>query len=271
MSGLHARIITATALALAALAALGLRETAFGPWPWGLLVALLCLATVWEWAGLLGLRRWRRSAYALAASLLAGGTLAWAGAVPPGLLWLTAGLWTVLLLGLVGVAGGGRFETGLLTALGLCAAAVAYQVLTALPTGQVLALVATVAMADTAAYGIGRRYGRTPLAPELSPGKTRAGLVGALAGVAVLSVPVAWALELAPAAWFYLACLMLLAACYSVVGDLAASRLKRRAGVKDSGTLLPGHGGALDRFDGLLGTAPVFALGLSGLERMGLL
>ena len=246
MSGLRLRIMTAVALALAVLAALGLRETAFGPWPWALLVALLCLATVWEWAGLLGLRRWRRGAYALAAGLLAGGTLAWAGAAPLWLLGLTAGLWTVLLPRLAGLGRGGRFETGLLALLGLCAAAATVQVLTALPTGQVLALVATVAMADTAAYGIGRRYGRTPLAPELSPGKTRAGLVGALAGVAMLSVPMAWALGLAPAAWFYFAGLLLLAACYSVVGDLAASLLKRRAGVKDSGTLLPGHGGALE-------------------------
>lgn len=267
MSGLRLRVATATALALAMLAALGLRETAVGPWPWYLLVALLALATVWEWAGLLGLRAWGRRAYALAAALLAGGALAWAG--PPLLLWLTAGFWVATLLCLAGVGCGGRLEAMLLAVLGLCAAAAAGQVLTALPTGQVLVLVATVAMADTAAYGIGHRYGRTPLAPELSPGKTRAGLVGALAGVALLSVPVLWAWGLAPAAWFYVACLMLLAACFSVVGDLTASRLKRRAGVKDSGTLLPGHGGALDRFDGLLGAAPVFALGLHGLQRIG--
>lgn len=269
MSGLRRRIATATALALAMLAALGLRETIVGPGPWYLLVASLALATAWEWAGLLGLRARGRRAYALAAGLLAGGALAWAG--PPLLLWLAAGFWAATLLCLAGVGCGGRLEAALLAVLGLCAAAAAGQVLMVLPTGQVLVLVATVAMADTAAYGIGRRYGRTPLAPELSPGKTRAGLVGALAGVALLSVPVLWAWGLALAAWFYVACLMLLAACFSVVGDLTASRLKRRAGVKDSGTLLPGHGGALDRFDGLLGAAPVFALGLHGLQRIGVL
>jgi phosphatidate cytidylyltransferase len=126
-----------------------------------------------------------------------------------------------------------------------------------------LALFALIWLADSAAYFVGRRYGRRRLAPLVSPGKTWAGVGGALLAAPV----VAFAFGLpagyrgAALAGFGMLCLVTVAA--SIVGDLFESLVKRRAGVKDSGTLLPGHGGVLDRIDSLTAAAPVFCLGLS--------
>lgn len=113
--------------------------------------------------------------------------------------------------------------------------------------------------ADSAAYFVGRAFGRHKLAPAISPGKTIEGMIGGVFG----SVLVGWFFcyfftdfsAMQTIVWvFVLGC----AALISVAGDLYESRLKRLAGAKDSGHLLPGHGGMLDRIDGLLAGAPVF-------------
>jgi phosphatidate cytidylyltransferase len=112
---------------------------------------------------------------------------------------------------------------------------------------------------DTAAYVVGRRVGGARLAPSISPGKTWSGLGGGVFGASLASVLTAWALgyseRLVQAAG-----LGAVFAILAQLGDLAESALKRRAGVKDSGSLIPGHGGVLDRVDGLLLTAPALAL-----------
>ena len=119
-------------------------------------------------------------------------------------------------------------------------------------------------MADSAAYFVGKRFGRNKLAEQLSPGKTREGVLGALAGTLILSFIGLWIwraeLQFGLAIYFVLLCL--LSALISVVGDLFESLLKRNAGKKDSGKLIPGHGGVLDRIDSLLAAAPGFMLGL---------
>ncbi|MGJ4730347.1 phosphatidate cytidylyltransferase [Luteimonas sp. SDU101] len=113
---------------------------------------------------------------------------------------------------------------------------------------------------DTGAYFAGRRFGKRKLAPRISPNKTVEGLLGGVAaGVAV-------ALVMAPLAGASLAQLPLVAVAalatvlFSVVGDLFESLLKRHVGAKDSGTLIPGHGGVLDRLDSVLAALPVFAV-----------
>jgi phosphatidate cytidylyltransferase len=125
--------------------------------------------------------------------------------------------------------------------------------------------VAIVWAADTGAYFAGRHYGRRKLSPRISPNKTVEGLLGGLAcGLAV-------ALALAPLAGATLAQLpavalvALVAVAFSVVGDLFESLLKRHVGAKDSGDLIPGHGGILDRIDGVIAALPVFALGKAWL------
>ncbi|MET0081492.1 MAG: phosphatidate cytidylyltransferase [Sedimenticola sp.] len=116
-------------------------------------------------------------------------------------------------------------------------------------------------VADSGAYFAGRRWGRVKLAPHISPGKTREGVYGALAGSALWGVLLAWyAPELGPLPVLVLFCLLL--CLVSVVGDLFESLLKRQAGIKDSGNILPGHGGVLDRIDSMLAVAPLFAFGL---------
>ena len=116
-------------------------------------------------------------------------------------------------------------------------------------------------VADSGAYFAGRRWGRVKLAPAISPGKTREGVYGALAGSVLWGLLLAWyAPELGPLPILVIFCLLVCV--ISVIGDLFESLLKRQAGIKDSGNLLPGHGGVLDRIDSMTAVAPVFAFGL---------
>lgn len=112
--------------------------------------------------------------------------------------------------------------------------------------------------ADSAAYFTGRTLGGPKLAPTISPSKTWSGFWGGVVGAAVVSLAVAWFLD--ATSLLVAAGLAAVLAVVAQVGDLAESALKRRAGVKDSGQLIPGHGGILDRVDGLLFAAPVLAL-----------
>lgn len=125
-------------------------------------------------------------------------------------------------------------------------------------------------VADIAAYFVGRKFGKNKLAPSISPGKTWEGVAGALLGVSVYVVAV-WSFnpdfvyrEVLPilllASWWWVG--------FAVIGDLFESAIKRQAGVKDSGSLLPGHGGLLDRIDALTSTLPLAALALL-LQKLG--
>ena len=125
-------------------------------------------------------------------------------------------------------------------------------------------------VADIAAYFTGRRFGRNKLAPNISPGKTWEGVAGALLGVSVY-VLLVWGFspyfahrEVLPmlllASWWWVG--------LAVIGDLYESAIKRQAGVKDSGALLPGHGGLLDRIDALTSTLPLAAMAML-LQRIG--
>ncbi len=111
---------------------------------------------------------------------------------------------------------------------------------------------------DTFAYLVGRSVGGPKLAPAISPNKTWSGLIGGIVGSSLISTGLAMILGM-PYPWTFL----LIGAVIAIVaqaGDLFESYVKRKAGVKDSGHIIPGHGGLLDRIDGLLTAAPVFAL-----------
>jgi phosphatidate cytidylyltransferase len=120
--------------------------------------------------------------------------------------------------------------------------------------------------ADSGAYFVGRKLGRRKLAPTISPNKTVEGMLGGLA--AALAVGLGGALLAGATAGQLplVALVAVIATLASVVGDLFESLLKRHAGVKDSGHLIPGHGGVLDRIDGVLAALPVFALGKALLD-----
>ena len=114
--------------------------------------------------------------------------------------------------------------------------------------------------ADSFAYFAGKKFGKTKLAPKISPGKTREGVLGGTLGVLVLALISAYLIDLPKDKWIY----WLLGAAFisliSVVGDLYESWLKRNVGIKDSGTIFPGHGGVLDRIDGVVAAMPFYYL-----------
>lgn len=124
-----------------------------------------------------------------------------------------------------------------------------------------LTALAVVWAADSGAYFAGRKFGMLKLAPRVSPNKTVEGLIGGvLAGIAA-GVGFALLAGATTQQLPWVALVSFVAVLFSVVGDLFESLLKRHAGVKDSGHLIPGHGGILDRIDGVLAALPVFALG----------
>lgn len=119
--------------------------------------------------------------------------------------------------------------------------------------------------ADTGAYFAGRALGRHKLAPRVSPGKTVEGALGGI-GLSLFAAALgAWWFEYHGQAAVLFVLLGGVVALVSIVGDLTISMFKRQAGVKDSGSIFPGHGGVLDRLDSLLAAAPFFVLGLSFL------
>lgn len=125
----------------------------------------------------------------------------------------------------------------------------------------VLFLLVLIWIADSGAYFSGMRWGRVKLAPVVSPKKSWEGVYGALFGALICGVFLAWYYQgEAGALWLIPVCIVTVA--ISIVGDLFESLLKRRVDMKDSGTILPGHGGVLDRIDSLIAAAPVFTLGL---------
>ena len=126
----------------------------------------------------------------------------------------------------------------------------------------VMFLLALIWIVDIAAFFVGKKFGKNKLAPELSPGKSREGVLGAVIAsiiVALIGIPI---LSINKQLWPYFVGLCVLTAMISVVGDLYESLLKRKAGVKDSGTILPGHGGVLDRIDSITAAAPGYVLGI---------
>jgi phosphatidate cytidylyltransferase len=229
-----------------------------GPAAWGLLVAAIAALCGWELGAGSVLARWGCSAGALAAG--AAVALAHAGTAPFALV-----AW-VLALGTIGLPGSWVRHPawGPLLAVaqvGPCAAILA-RLGWAHPADGLLALILLVQFHDGFAYLVGRRFGRRRPFAARSPNKTLEGYAGGAAGAALGLVVLHTLVPALPPGHAVLRGVVLLAATVLTAGggDLAGSALKRRRGVKDSGNLLPGHGGAVDRFGNLLLAAPVFAL-----------
>jgi phosphatidate cytidylyltransferase len=262
---LRKRVLTAVVGAAALLAILLLLPE------WVTVVALtaLLLAGAWEWSAFLRLSTAaRRLLYVALVALLL--PIVWQVSSDPDsrdlilvaavLWWLTALLWIAFAPRRVtpwaaGVAGVLALVPSWLALVWLRLSP---------PHGQwVLFALILVWVADIGAFFFGRRFGRIRLAPEVSPGKTWEGVLG---GVALSSL-----VAIGGSAWFHVPLAVFLPLClatvaFSVVGDLTESLLKRFAGMKDSGTVFPGHGGVMDRIDSLTGAAPVLLLGLTLLK-----
>lgn len=125
----------------------------------------------------------------------------------------------------------------------------------------VMYLLSLIWVADSGAYFSGRAWGKRKLAPSVSPGKSWEGVGGGAALSLAYAVGAAQVLELPGNQWPLFVVLSLVTVLFSVLGDLTESMFKRHAGLKDSGTLLPGHGGVLDRIDSVTAAAPVFVVG----------
>ena len=254
------RVLTAAALLAAFLAALWFLDR----FAFAVLVAALVAIAGREWALLGDVRGVAAAAYGLACALLLLVVVS-RGAAAPWLFWAAGAFWC-LIVPLWLWRGYGTCPAQLLPLAGIAVLVPAGVALATLARDEILMMLGLVWVADTAAYLAGRAFGRRKLAPAISPGKTWEGVAGAV--VATLIYAIIWA-SLDPvwqarleggAAWaIYLAATVLLCA-VSVLGDLFESAAKRRAGVKDSGRLLPGHGGALDRIDSATAMLPVALL-----------
>ena len=255
------RILTAIVLLPAALAALFLLSAT----GWQIAAGLVILIGADEWARLATWSIPGRAGFiaVVAASMLAASAMddGWVGftyvlAIAT-LLWISVGIawlrgtWQVRSWWAMSIAGWWV----------LVPAWLATVVLHVRPP-QLLAMMAVVWISDTAAYFSGRRFGRHKLAPGISPGKTWEGVWGAFAGVACYFGILALLAPsvLGPFGYAGGLLLVLALAMLGIIGDLFESWMKRVAGVKDSGTLLPGHGGVLDRIDALTASLPLAAL-----------
>jgi phosphatidate cytidylyltransferase len=249
-------------LSALALVPLALLLVWWGGWGFAAFVALAVVVMGLEWAHLTGFRYGRRSGWIAGAAVLAvglGATLLIAlGHAQAALACLLAGM---LLAGLVAWAAGGHPGWTALGVgyVGLPALALLWlRGVPELGLALLVWLLVVVWTTDTAAYFAGRAIGGPRLAPAISPSKTWAGLCGGMLGAALTGALAAWLLG--SGRLLLAAGLGALLALVAQLGDLFESGCKRAAGVKDSGTLIPGHGGLLDRVDGLLFAAPALAL-----------
>lgn len=227
-----------------------------GGWYFTVLVAVAGGLMLFEWLHML--YRPRPVFVYTAAMAMAAAILLWAGGA------LLASLAAIIVSVALSLAAAAGERSRLWIALGLIWFGVPCGALIWLrqaETGGLAAVLWTLLMiwaADTGAYFAGKTIGGPKLAPKVSPNKTWAGLLGGMLGAAGISV--AFALLVDGQALALAAVSAAVLAPWSQVGDLAESAIKRHVGVKDSGALIPGHGGIFDRVDALLFTAPVVAL-----------
>jgi phosphatidate cytidylyltransferase len=264
---LKVRVLTASILAAALLLCLFAL-----PAQWAVLVfAAVFTGAAWEWTGFGALRSpAARIGYTAAiAALLA---LSWRWSESPShllvLLELACVWWAIAFLWLI--LAPGRHRPALALCCGIPVLVPAFiavarvQVAAHGFTGgplMVLCMLLLVFAADIGAFFAGRSWGRHKMAPRVSPGKTWEGAMGGLAAVVLVALLGTVHFGLPVAAGVAFGCAV---GIYSVIGDLTESMFKRGAGLKDSGSLLPGHGGILDRIDSVTAAAPLYALGLVG-------
>jgi len=251
-SELGLRIVSSVVLATITVA-----TAALGGWWFAGVVLILALAVVHEWFSFTGCPgKWAAVAAVLGAWL----AIAWQGNLYLALYMIVFGSIGTAMVSLVGRGG----EGGPWAAAGTAYAAIP---LTALlwmrqeegSTGLILWMFIVVWATDTGAFVVGRLVGGMKLAPRISPSKTVSGAVGGLALAMIVAMTLAFMIPSDEIRALFLGGLVSLGA---QAGDLLQSAIKRRFGVKDSGTLIPGHGGVMDRLDSLVVAAPVLACGV---------
>lgn len=242
----------------------------FLPLKWFSLLATIIVAwCAWEWSTLIGLRqRLARFVYVALIVLMLGITFY----VPEVyIFWAALIVWVWAWLGVFSYAKGYSalgFDIlpikALMGFVALIPFWLALNVLKDTSLGPVLLIFALfiVIAVDVGAYFVGRYLGRVRLIPRVSPNKTWEGLIGGLVLAIIVAFIYGYARHLYWANMVELGVLALITGIFAVIGDLYESMQKRQAGVKDSGNILPGHGGILDRLDSVIAALPIFALGL---------
>ena len=274
LSSLAQRVTTAAVLVPLVLAALFLLP----PRGWGIVALAIMALAAHEWSKLAGFDLQRTALFiggvvVIGALLLflpaAGFARGWPDRVVLGVCGAASAFWILAAPARLATQSPARAWLAM-TLVGwivLIGAWVAIVELQARSPWLVLAAMAVVWIADTAAYFTGRKFGRHKLAPSISPNKSWEGVWGGTAAVALYALlltlfasEAGYAGSRTIAAGIAFVLLVVLLGAVSVVGDLYESLLKRQAGVKDSGSLLPGHGGVLDRIDALLSAMPLAAI-----------
>lgn len=268
------RVAAALVMAPVAIAAILLLDT-----PWMMVAAAaVFLAGLWEWFDLADVEDSLQKWVLLIANLGLMVAIVWASRSHEGgtlVLYKVASIvgvvwWAIALLWLSRFEFGSNHESwarAIKLAAGTLAVVPAWCALTWLhadgPNGHkwLLTSLAAIWAADTGAYFAGRHLGRHKLAPRVSPNKTWEGLLGGVIVGTLVALAFSLLADADPRDLPKVAIIAAASILVSVIGDLFESLLKRHAGKKDSGTLIPGHGGALDRIDAVLAALPVFALG----------
>ena len=256
---LRKRVLSAALLVPAAILCIWLGAEA-----WAALMAAAVALLAWEWVRLCGFSTKRLPGLAVPVLVLAAGVLAlgeawgwalallgigfvglWAVAEPPRFRQAVPGFWLAFGVPYIGCAGLGLIQLRGDATAGLV---------------NVLFLFLVVWSSDIGAYLAGRRFGGPKLAPAISPNKTWSGAAGGLVAAMAVGILAATAMEPAAVPLLRVALVAATLGLLAQVGDLFESWIKRRFHVKDSSSLIPGHGGLLDRLDGVLSAAPAAAL-----------
>lgn len=266
---LKARIATAAVLLCVFLSALFFLPTTL----FAGLIALAVAVGALEWAGLVNVTGWRAKGFAVVCTGLFA-SMIWIfrpfdPAQPLVASWFALASMFWLFAAPIWVVRGVRFKSvALALATGVAVvvpAGLSIVSMHFIDRGTLLLLLTFVWIADTAAFFTGRAFGRHRLAPAISPGKTWEGVAGAMVATLVFAAMCAayWTplnAVVREYGWLTYLCLTVFLCALSILGDLFESSVKRQAQAKDSGTLLPGHGGVLDRIDSITSTLPVIAL-----------
>lgn len=267
-SGVLTRIATAVVLAPVAICGVLFLRTEWFTLIFG---AILCFA-LWEWTRVIGFRRRRLRTLVVAAN---AGLMLWLWWAEPKTLlmpivWAGAGWWCLAIIWLRAFEFAQEPTTRNLEIKVLVGSIMVVPTFVAAwlthrdPVNGpwwILFVLVLIWVADSSAYFAGRQFGQHKLAPRISPGKTIEGVIGALIGSALFAAAAGLLLPTIPIAHGLLILLALVTVLFSIVGDLFESLIKRQSKVKDSGNILPGHGGMLDRIDSVLAALPIFVCG----------
>lgn len=238
------------------------------PVPFLILISFITLGAAWEWTNLMGLTSKKARFFYLLLTVLAFVGVLF---VPVGTLfiatfvwWIIASLLVIFYPRLSRLWSKGWIVRGLMGFLVLVPCWAAINFIRNQDDGfyRLLFLFVIIWGADSAAYFVGRKWGKTKLAPRVSPGKSVQGAIGAFIFTLFIVFGVVLFLDISKDLWLWCFAISLITVLFSIMGDLFESMLKREAGLKDSGNILPGHGGLLDRIDSLTAAAPVFVLGV---------